>query len=105
MFRSDDRRKCAPHHSTHHCGATAVLAALIATLALVPVAAIGEEGSGQPPPAAGSPPNAAPGEPGVVRPPGGGNGGELGEPGQDGAQQPDSSPGCPFRDRPLNLLV
>lgn len=100
MFRSDDRAKNVPGYGLVRFEAMAAIAVLPF---LVSLPALAEEEQGYRPPAAEAAPN------GVPTPPGAGRQGDQGDgpdgEGRDGARQPDFTPGCPYRDQQLNLVV
>lgn len=102
MFRADEQLSLVPRRGLVQFGATT---ALVAMQLFVPLTAIAEDGPGYRPPATERAPNGAPAPPDAGQQPRGEEGGGAGNEGRDGARQPDSTPGCPYRDRPLNLLV
>ncbi len=101
MFRSDDRRGHAPGKGLILFGATLAVAALIGTRS----AALAEEGPAYRSPPSESAPHAVPAVPEAGQRPGAGRGEPPGATDQDGSRNHEFTPGCPYRDRPLNLLV
>lgn len=101
MLQFDDRTWRAPsRHAVLVAGAFAFSAALA-----VPGLTLAQDGPSYRSPPVESAPRAAPAVPGDKAKPGGGQGEAPGAADRDGTRQDDFTPGCPYRERPLNLLV
>ena len=101
MFRSDERRSHAPGQGLILIGAMLALAVLIGMQG----EALGQEAPAYKPPSAERAPGAGSVAPDAERHRGGGQGESPGASERDGYRQYEAPPGCPYRDRPLNLLV
>jgi len=102
MFRSDDRPHEAPGQALTLFGAIAVCLLLVG---MQPTATHAEDGPAYRAPPAGSTPRAGPAAPGAKQRPRSGQGEAPGPSDRDGSPRNEFTPGCPYRDRPLNLLV
>jgi len=101
MFRSDNWCGGTPGHAVALFGAIAALALVFGVHGV----AFADDGPAYRSPPTESGPRSGPSAPGAERAPGSGQGESQQHRDQDNSGQHDFTPGCPYRDRPLNLLV
>jgi len=102
MFRSEDQRRCPPSPSRRLAGLIICVAALLVGHGL----GLAQDGPADP--SSPKAPQSGTAVPEAGQRPDGAQGGRPEVPdggGRDGAAEPEAPSGCPYRDRPLNLLV
>lgn len=101
MFRSDNWCGGTPGNAVVLFGAIAVLALVFGAHG----AAFADDAPAYRSPPTESGPSSGPSAPGAKRAPGSGQGESQGRGEQDNSGQHEFTPGCRYRERPLNLLV